>query len=96
MAHTSVVSSSLFSYDKSSKVFTSEMSTIGGFGQIYPDACDAGFTMISAKTRKEATFYVSSSERAYGEITGWTLKPTPETLRKQPQLSNVTVRVFND
>ncbi len=92
------VSSTLFGWDAKRKEFTVEASELGenGIGQIYDDACDVGFTMVSARTGKMATFYVISSERCQGEVTGWTMKATVETLRKQPQLEGVIVRVFND
>jgi hypothetical protein len=92
------VSSKLFDWSAKDKQFTVEASTLGknAIGQVYDDACDEGFTMVSARTGKTATFYLVSRERYQGEVTGWTLKPTGETLRKQPQLKGVTVRVFND
>jgi len=92
------VSSKAFTWDAKRQQFTIEASELGinGISPIYDDACDVGFTMVSAKTGKKATFYLVSSERYQGEFTGWTLKPTIETLRKQPQLKGVIVRVFND
>lgn len=94
------VSSSQFTYDKLNKKFTTEISDLGPsfrFVQIYPDAADLGFTMISAKTGKEVRFFVDQiGENRDGDITHWVCKPDMYAVRKNPSLNGVTVTIFND
>jgi hypothetical protein len=79
--------SGLFSQDLSSLCRDPRVSI---FHQLYNDSCDAGITLISAKTGKEADFFVN------GEIQGWNLLPTYETIRKLPRLKNTRVLIIND
>jgi len=90
------VDSSIFIYDVKTKTFVGEMSELGKFGRVYDDACDLGFTMVSAKTGKEVTFVVNGTLREHGETVGWRLVPVTGTVRKMPTLAGVTVHVFND
>lgn len=49
-----------FSYDSSTKTFTSEISTLNPCGQlhkrIWHDSCDVGFFILSPKTGKKMLF----------------------------------------
>lgn len=99
-----IVNSNQFSYNKEKNSFVTEMSSlcslvedVNPFVQIYPDAADEGFTMISERTGHEAKFAVNLYERdAEGEFVAWHLVPTAETVRKNPRLRGATVTIFND
>ena len=93
------VNSKNFTWLAVDRVFVIEMSELGGFSQIYDDAADRGITMVSNKTGKEVTFYVSDAEtemNVEGGINNWLLRPTAETIWKIPKLRGVTIKVFND
>jgi hypothetical protein len=67
------------------------------FAPIYDDACDVGFQIVSDKTSRVATFYLSHTERdREGDIQVWTLRPIPETEREMPQLKGSVINIFND
>lgn len=96
------VSTSVFTYNKQHRSFVTEASNFSRAGQeifhrIYPDACDEGITLISHVTGLHADFYVhETGTDDEGDVTHWTLHPTPETVRKTPRLRGVYVRIFND
>lgn len=66
------------------------------FHQLYNDSCDAGITLISDKTGKEADFVVNEVDMHGGEIQVWKLLPTPETIRRLPRLKHTRVIIIND
>lgn len=87
------VSSKRFTYDKADRTFTAEASDLGGdLGQVYPDACDVGLTLISEKTGREVVCRVAHEERnAEGELLWTILEPA------LPQERGLfRVRLFND
>jgi hypothetical protein len=67
------------------------------WGQVYDDACDRGFVIISVKTGKEAVFardsVIADSD---GEVQAWRCIPTRDTLRRLPQLKGWTITLIND
>lgn len=94
-------STSSFSFDGKSKVFSAEISElmhgkVQFLGQIYPDACDEGIFLVSHKTGETAVFYLNVIDVSEGEYRAWELLPTTETLRKQPRLAGYKIVVFND
>lgn len=88
------VSSSDFIF-KNNK-FIGEMSEIGRqfkyFGRVYDDACDIGFTIISAKTGKHAVFALEKEvgDENDHEIMAWEFRCVT------PGLTNLTAVIFND
>jgi hypothetical protein len=96
------LSTSLFTFVKSSQEFVTEMSDLPSpnvYHRLYPDACDVGITLISEKTNQEATY--CHSEDVYTddedhEFTHAILLPTLETIRKYPRLKNTKVVLIND
>ncbi len=74
-------------------VLSTEISTIGDFERIYPDAADVGVTVIGL--RHEITFYVDSAKVENGEMVAWSLRPTPES-EKILAGRKVRMEVFND
>ena len=93
------VSSEAFTYHKPTKTMVCEISDLGKsfrFSPVYPDACDVGFIMESHRTKKEVVFSVSEEVIVDGDILSWELKPTPESLRKAPEVTGLRVTIFND
>jgi hypothetical protein len=97
-----IISTDQLTYSKESKRFSCEASNLNGncgslFHRIYPDACDAGLTIISARTGIPVDYYVDEYKLdSDGEIWGWDLKPTPESIRKVPSASGTSLLIFND
>lgn len=97
-------STSQFHWSPDSGLFSQELSSLNvkptqsPFHQIYPDACDEGITLISEVTGKEATYYVDTIDKdgSDEDTYGWNLLPTPETIKKLPQLKNSRVLLIND
>ena len=72
-------STRMFSYDKETRTFVAEASTIQRgnkiMGPLYDDACDEGFTLVSHKTGAEVMYYYVDTVRdAEGEIIKWTFR----------------------
>jgi len=104
----------LFAYDKGTKTFFQEMSTLEGnadesdpsrktkarslvFHQVYPDACDEGMTLVSARTGEEVDYVVIEQERAVdGELESWTLVPTKQALKRVPRARGTKIIIWND
>jgi hypothetical protein len=82
------VSTRQFTYGAESHSFVAEMSDLNGFGQVYDDAADVGFTMVSSRTGREVVFVVADEQRdGEGDILFWTLKSTD---------GKFTATIFND
>ena len=103
-------SSKLFRFDKSKNAFFGEASQLehsaggmGGkfWGQVYPDACDIGFAICSAKTGAEVTFVQNGCVRTEDGIRSWTFWPY-RTANKHlsdvqwNKVKDTSVVVFND
>lgn len=99
------INTDYITYDKEKNVFVGELSDLNArsspesptFHQIYDDAADVGLVLISHKTASEATFYLYNE--VYGaedEFLYYELRPTPETIRKYPQLKQSKVLIYND
>lgn len=92
----------IFNYHKDDETFSQEISTLQGngfdpFSQVYEDACDEGFTMVSEQTGRKVTFYLDDVGRdGEREITRWSYMPTPESVRQIPGIENLKVIIFND
>jgi hypothetical protein len=80
------------------RVYIGEISDFGHsfqFTQIYDDSCDRGFTLQS-RTGKVANFYLAETKVVEGDLLYWKLLPTDEAVRANPNLHDVSVRIFND
>ena len=88
------LSTKSFTYDKNSQTFISEASDFGRaafYGQLYDDACDEGFVLVSQKTEKAVPFYLSEVVRdVEGDITCWKFKGAC------PKFANLNVVILND
>ena len=75
--------------------YVAEMSEIGGFGRVYDDACDEGFTIVSRYDGKQAVFAVNHEERdSDGDVQWWDLIPAGPS--RFASAYPFTVRIFND
>ena len=66
------------------------------FKQIFPDSCDEGMVLVSHVTGEETVWYCDEYHYNDSELEYVTLKPTPETLRKNIQLNGWVVIICND
>jgi hypothetical protein len=93
------LSTDQFTYNKERREYVSEISDFGPsfrFDRIYDDAADRGFTLQS-RTGKVANFYVDDVKKDNdGDIMYWTLLPTDETVRRNPNLKGVKITIIND
>ena len=94
------VSSALFDYNPGRNIFVAEMSELPDgfrFEQVYPDACDAGFTMVGARTGQEIVFVMDATDKdREGDVAGWRFIPTRETVRRIPSCAGITALIIND
>ncbi len=93
------VSTSRFSYSRDDRTFVAEMSDFGRlnvFHQIYPDSCDEGLTLISAKTGAEVDYIVTHTEVDDGDTLFWLLEPTKQSCRWVPAARQTKIKIFND
>jgi hypothetical protein len=92
--------SNQFRYDSGACELTADISDFGkGFtwGQVYPDACDAGFMIVSVVTGHVATFVVIHEERdSDGDVVKWVLKAVRQPGPRSPILDMLKVVVYND
>lgn len=90
-----------FSYTPESKMFVSEASTLtlGKHlldGQVYNDAADAGFNLVSERTGRTIRFYFSHDERdADGDVTVSIYKPDQRDAARFALDLGTTVHVLN-
>lgn len=93
---------SMFTWDPKTRTFTCELSTLdeGGrnprwYRQIYPDAADAGITIMGQKG--DVDYYIADEHKdEEGDLQYITLLPTPESERKVPGCKGTKVTLFND
>lgn len=92
-----------FSYHSDTKMLVAEVSTLTNgrkkevFGQVYDDACDEGFVLVSHHTGKEITFAVDSVDKdSEGDVAGWRLIPINRKTGHRDTSVQFTVLVIND
>lgn len=94
-----VFSSRQFSYDKKTKTFSTEASSLGRgvsfLKQLWNDSADTGFGIKSEKTGEVALFTLQQEHRdREGDLTHWTF--TVYNPKRDSKLSGLKVVVFND
>jgi hypothetical protein len=86
------ISSSKFSFKNNT--FVAEASDFGRklpLGRVYDDACDEGFSIVSAKTGKIAVFALYNHEEdKEGDLVSWIFKCVT------PGLTHLKAVIFND
>ena len=75
-----------------------EASTLGvrNFEKLYNNAADVGLALINPRTGNVTRWYVAKVKRSGDDIAGWVLKPTPESIRRQPELYDYQFELIND
>ena len=65
--------------------------------RLYDDACDVGMALINPRTGNVTRWALKEEIRDQEhELLGWMLAPTPETVRKQPELKDYQLNIVND
>lgn len=89
-----MVSTLQLDYDPKTGVFTAEMSMLQHTGfaweQAYPDACDAGITVVSHATGRHIMFVVYEEDRSEDGIRCWRLKPA----KRFPDARTAALRLY--
>lgn len=75
-----------------------EASDLGlrGFQPLYDDACDVGIALRSHRTGAVTRWHLAEEHVRDGDITHWTLRPTTESVRQQPQIQHYKLTIYND
>jgi hypothetical protein len=89
-----------FSVSRRSRTFVAEASDLRGFNleqRIYDDAMDVGFALWNVHTGAVVRFaHYSDQHDNEGDLQVSYYKPTPEAIRKYPQLEGWTIHILND
>lgn len=92
----SEISSTRFTFIKSSKTFATEASDIKEchfLGRLYDDACDSGFVLRSERTGKTQAYVLSHPIVRAGELHGWVFEAA---FPYAPGAEGTKVTIFND
>jgi len=96
------VSTKELNYDKATRTFSAEISMLDQGGRInvwqqaYQDACDEGIKVVSHNTGKEVMYVVNRKDESDGEIHGWHLIPTADSIRRVPECKGTKLFIMND
>jgi hypothetical protein len=94
------VNSQHFNHFPGTQRLVAEISSIGvrHFQPLYSDAVDVGFALRNPRTGNVTRWALSDEIRCpqEGDILGWYLKPTPESIRANPILQGYTMTLIND
>ena len=101
LLYPSPVSSRMFTVMPSDRnVLVAEASDLGPdfkLGRVYDDACDVGFTVVSARTGLEAVFTGGVEHRdSEGELLWEEFEITPESARSLGCSPDFRIQLFND
>lgn len=83
------VSTRQLRWDAASRVFTADISDLNGFGQVWDDACDTGFTLLGPAGREAVVVVTHEEVDGEGDTRWWSLTPISRD-------HHFTVTVFND
>lgn len=93
-------STKVFHYDAANKLFSAYASDISHamplFHRVWADACDEGLILISERTGLGSNWVVTSVDEDEGDVAGWNLVPTDESVRKNAGLKGVRMLIIND
>ena len=95
------IPSNMFDYSTMNGSFSADISMLSHcrlnvLDQLYHDACDEGFVMVSAKTGDEVDFYLDfTSREADGDIRFYIFKPSARAIEYNKKLAFVKVTVYN-
>jgi hypothetical protein len=64
---------------------------------LYDDACDVGIALKNYKTGNITRWSIMTTERdSDRDLVAWVLAPTPESLRKWPEMYGHKMIILND
>lgn len=94
-------SSEGISHNASRGLLVCEASDLGrGFRleRLYDDACDVGMALVNPRTGNVTRWALKEEirDQRENELLGWMMTPTPETIRKQPELKDYQLNIVND
>lgn len=93
-------SSDTLSHSAKNQLLLGEASDLGFRGPelLYDDAADVGLALINPRTGNVTRWHLLDEvrDRRENELLGWMFAPTPETLRKQPELKGYQLNIAND
>jgi hypothetical protein len=93
-------SSEGISHSEKNALLVTEASDIGfrGLERLYDDACDVGIALRNPRSGNVTRWVLKEEVRdpRENEILGWMLVPTPESIRKQPELKDYQLNIAND
>lgn len=70
---------------------------VGRMERLYDDACDVGLALRNPRSGNVTRWVLKEEVRDQEhEVLGWMLVPTPETIRKQPELADYQLNIAND
>jgi hypothetical protein len=93
--HMNIHSSHKFTFDREQNIMIGEISELARpvMGQVYPDACDIGFTISSVRTGRNEKFRLCEEKtNENGEATVWILEPVNQKLRQ----TGLKIHLLND
>ena len=66
--------------------------------RLYDDAADVGLALVNPLSGNVTRWALLTEVRdpRENELLGWMLAPTPETIRKQPELKGYQLNIIND
>ena len=89
-----------FTVSNKSRTFVAEASDLKGYNlqqRIFDDACDVGFGLWNVATGAVTRWaHYDDTRDAEGDLQVSYYTPTPETLRKFPQLEGWKIHILND
>lgn len=95
------INSDFLSHSKDKQLLIGEVSDMGvpNFLQrLYDDACDVGFALRNPRSGNVTRWALKDTivDEREGELLGWMMVPTPESIRKQPELKGYQLNLIND
>jgi hypothetical protein len=94
------VSSAGIGHGATAKILVADISDLGNprFERLYDDACDVGFALRNPKTGNVTRWALETEVREprENELLGWYFSPTPETVRRNPELEGYSFSLTND
>jgi hypothetical protein len=90
--HPTTISTNAFTYVAAERIFAGEASSLPAPSRVYDDACDTGYTLVSAKAGSEIIIAAHNDVRDNeGDLLYTDYRPI-----KRDWADRFTVRIFND
>ena len=94
-------SSDSFFYNPDTQTMSADISDLSNgrsnlvFGQVFSDACDEGFSVVSSKTGKTIRFTVTNIDMHDGDLRFWELTPVRRDMRSVSNRHDLKIILFN-